>query len=42
MPAKAGIQYAAAYRFNHNLLGVPDRPVEPGDDAECVASVSPQ
>ena len=29
-----GIQYAAAYRFNQNCLGVLDRPVKPGDDSE--------
>ncbi|TFV42505.1 hypothetical protein E4K66_00440 [Bradyrhizobium frederickii] len=29
-----GIQYAAAYRFNRNCLGVLDRPVKPGDDSE--------
>jgi len=33
MPAKAGIQYAAAHRFNHGRLGVLDRPVKPGDDS---------
>ncbi|RXG87024.1 hypothetical protein EAS62_36495 [Bradyrhizobium zhanjiangense] len=37
MPAKAGIQYAAASRFRHCRLGVLDRPVKPGDDTECVA-----
>ena len=33
MHAKAGIQYAAAYRFNPCRLGVQDRPVKPGDDS---------
>ncbi|TFV49155.1 hypothetical protein E4K65_09565 [Bradyrhizobium niftali] len=32
-PRKRGIQYAAAYRFNHNCLGILDRPVKPGDDS---------
>ena len=36
MPAKAGIQYAAASPLNHDRLGVLDRPVKPGDDSECV------
>ncbi|QFI73391.1 hypothetical protein F8237_13885 [Bradyrhizobium betae] len=36
-----GIQYAAAYRFNHNRLGVLGRPVKPGDDSEIVAPLSP-
>ncbi len=36
-PRKRGIQYAAASRINHKCLGVLDRPVEPGDDSECVA-----
>src|SRR6266702_6728138 len=31
-PRRRGIQYAAAPRFNHNRLGVLDRPVKPGDD----------
>jgi hypothetical protein len=26
IPAKAGIQYAASYRFNHRRLGILDRP----------------
>ncbi|QOZ47311.1 hypothetical protein XH89_30370 [Bradyrhizobium sp. CCBAU 53340] len=30
-----GIQYAAASRFDHERLGVLDRPVKPGDDT-CV------
>ncbi|TFV44698.1 hypothetical protein E4K65_26715 [Bradyrhizobium niftali] len=33
-----GIQYAAASRFNHRRLRVLDRPVKPGDDAECWAN----
>ncbi|WP_265575645.1 hypothetical protein [Bradyrhizobium sp. WBAH33] len=37
-----GIQYAAAYRFNHNRLGVLDRPVKPGDDSEGVAAMTPK
>ena len=36
MPAKAGIQYAAASPLNHDRLGVLDRPVKPGNDSECV------
>jgi hypothetical protein len=32
MPAKAGIQYAAASRFYHWRLEILDRPVKPGDD----------
>ncbi|PPQ15641.1 hypothetical protein CV770_30540 [Bradyrhizobium sp. AC87j1] len=32
-PRKPGIQYAEAFRFNYNCLGVLDRPVEPGDDS---------
>ncbi|UUO35789.1 hypothetical protein DCM75_16030 [Bradyrhizobium sp. WBOS02] len=36
-PRKRGIQYAAAHQLNHNRLGVPDRPVKPGDDIERVA-----
>jgi hypothetical protein len=31
--AKAGIQYAAADRFDHTRFGVLDRPVKPGDDS---------
>ncbi|MGY3122593.1 hypothetical protein ACVWXQ_006530 [Bradyrhizobium sp. S3.14.4] len=34
-----GIQYAAAYRFNHNRLGVLGRPVKPGDDIEIGAAL---
>ncbi|MBT1509782.1 hypothetical protein KIP88_04645 [Bradyrhizobium sp. SRL28] len=30
--AKAGIQYAAAYRFNHCCLWILGQPVKPGDD----------
>jgi hypothetical protein len=37
-PRKRGIQYAAASRFNHNCLGILDRPVKPGDDRESVAA----
>jgi hypothetical protein len=40
-PRKRGIQYAAASRFNHNCLGILDRPVKPGDDRECVAVDTP-
>jgi hypothetical protein len=29
IPAKAGIQYVASYRFNHRRLGILDRPPEP-------------
>ncbi|MDD1520637.1 hypothetical protein DAA51_14640 [Bradyrhizobium sp. WBAH10] len=32
IPAKAGIQYAAAVRLEPRSRGVLDRPVEPGDD----------
>ncbi len=32
IPAKAGIQYAAASRWTHSGRGVLDRPVKPGDD----------
>ncbi|WP_084777344.1 hypothetical protein [Bradyrhizobium sp.] len=35
-PRRRGIQYAAASAFKHSRLGVLDRPVEPGDDSECV------
>nr|WP_041756736.1 hypothetical protein [Bradyrhizobium sp. ORS 278] len=38
MPAKAGIQYAAAHRFNQRRLGILDRPVKPGDPAEFAAA----
>jgi hypothetical protein len=31
-PAKAGIQYAAASRFDHQHLWILGRPVKPGDD----------
>jgi len=33
IPAKAGIQYAAAVVIEPNLLGILDRPVKPGDDS---------
>lgn len=39
-PRKRGIQYATAYRFNRNPLGVLDRPVKPGDDTCCVVAAS--
>ncbi len=32
MPAKAGIQYAAASRLKHSASGILDRPDKPGDD----------
>ena len=32
IPAKAGIQYAAASRFISGSGGILDRPVKPGDD----------
>jgi hypothetical protein len=32
IPAKAGIQYAAAFAENLDLPGVLGRPVKPGDD----------
>jgi hypothetical protein len=38
MPAKAGIQYAAAYRVCTVASGILDRPVKPDDDAEWVAA----
>jgi hypothetical protein len=34
MPAHAGIQYAAAYRFKHCVSGILGRPVKPGDDRD--------
>ncbi|TFV43705.1 hypothetical protein E4K65_31530 [Bradyrhizobium niftali] len=37
-PRRRGIQYAVASRFNHRRLRVLDRPVKPGDDAECGAN----
>ncbi|MBB4371177.1 hypothetical protein GGD63_003975 [Bradyrhizobium sp. cir1] len=33
IPAKAGIQYAAAARLEPSSCGVLDRPVKPGDDS---------
>ncbi len=30
-----GIQYAAAFRLNHERYGILGRPVKPGDDTEC-------
>jgi hypothetical protein len=33
IPAKAGIQYAAAARPESRSCGVLDRPVKPGDDS---------
>jgi len=36
-----GIQYAVGYRLHHHCLGVLDRPVKPGDDAECVERLQP-
>jgi hypothetical protein len=36
-PRKRGIQYAAALWFKHQLSGIQDCPVKPGDDTERVA-----
>ncbi len=32
MPAKPGIQYAAAYPLKHGVSGILDCPVKPDDD----------
>ncbi len=36
-----GIQHAAASPLNPSRLGVPDRPVKPGDDTMGVGTPSP-
>src|SRR5216683_2153706 len=41
IPAKAGIQYAAASRFYHWRSGILGRPVKPGDDTLCTCGDLP-
>src|SRR6266852_2448516 len=41
IPAKAGIQYAAALRFYHWRAGILGRPVKPGDDGLCTCGDLP-
>ena len=41
IPAKAGIQYAAAYRLKTKVSGILDRPVKPGDDSGVICANCP-
>src|SRR6266496_3784158 len=41
IPAKAGIQYAAASRFYNWRSGILGRPVKPGDDTLCTCGDLP-
>src|SRR6266849_2915921 len=41
IPAKAGIQYAAASRFYRWRSGILGRPVKPGDDGLCTCGDLP-
>jgi hypothetical protein len=40
-PAKAGIQYAAAFRFYYRGLGILDRPLSQAMTAHIVAKIIP-